>query len=136
MVAIDLATKAGVASGTCTVANSPMRLVTAPIAALWVMVSNDRPKLSASPASPRHFATGRMKSMPASSATTQALTTSSESQRQRSGALLMVKPPSQLALNKPSLNLFEPRIGLGTRSIGQLLVRIYDESRSRRSALA
>src|SRR6516165_8022842 len=33
-----------------------MRLVMAPIAALWVMVSNERPRLSASPANPRHYA--------------------------------------------------------------------------------
>ena len=59
--------------------------------------------------------------MPASSAITQALTTSSHSQRQRSGALLIAKPPSQLALNKPNLNLFGPRMGFGTRFITQFL---------------
>src|SRR5262245_46511745 len=121
MVAIDLAMKAGVAKGTCTVENKPIRLVTAPMAALCAMVSNERPMLSASPPRPRHFATGRMKSIPASSAMTQALTTSSHSHLQRSGALLTVKPPSQLALNRPNLNLFGPRIGFGTRSICQIL---------------
>src|SRR5262249_15228520 len=89
------------------------------MAALCVMVSKERPRLSASPASPRHFATGRMKSMPASSAMTQALTTSSHSHFQRSGAVLMAKPPSQLALNRPNLNLLGPRLGFGTRSIVQ-----------------
>jgi hypothetical protein len=32
-----------------------------------------------------------------------------------------VKPPSQLALNRPNLNLFGPRMGLGTRFIAQFL---------------
>jgi hypothetical protein len=49
------------------------------------------------------------------------LTTSSQSQRQRSGAVLIAKPPSQLALNRPNLNLFGPRMGFGTRFIASFL---------------
>src|SRR3954449_8365636 len=64
------------------------------------------------PWNPRHFATGRMNSNPASSATRVIATMSSQSARQRSGARLMVSPPSQLALNTPSLNRLGPNSAL------------------------
>src|SRR6516164_11122442 len=126
MVAIALATKAGVTSGTWTVENNPIRFVATPMAAPCVNFSNERPQLSASPPRPRHFATGRMKSIPASSAMTETFKTSSHSQAQRSGAVLKLAPPSQFALKRPSLNLFGPRIGFGMRSI--CLLRITPQS--------
>jgi len=49
--------------------------------------------------------------MPASSATRVMATMSSQSAFQRSGARLMVKPPSQLALKMPSLKRFGPNRG-------------------------
>src|SRR6516165_4647422 len=57
-----------------------------------------------------------MNSMPARSAILQTAAMSSQLAVQRSGARLMVRPPSQLALNTPSLNLFGPRIGLVVRA--------------------
>jgi hypothetical protein len=62
------------------------------------------------------LATGRMNSTPAPSAMSEILTISSHSARHRSGAVLTVKPPSQLALNSPSLNRLEPRMGLANMS--------------------
>src|SRR5262245_28949264 len=56
-----------------------------------------------------------MNSMPARSAIWHMAAMSSQLAAQRSGAKLMVRPPSQLALNTPSLNLFGPRIGLVVR---------------------
>src|ERR1700761_8188429 len=53
-----------------------------------------------------------MNSRPASSASTLIAAISSHSQGQRSGARLMVRPPSQFALNTPSLNRFGPNNGL------------------------
>src|ERR1044072_4099675 len=53
-----------------------------------------------------------MNSRPARSASWHMATISSQFACQRSGAMLMVRPPSQLALNTPSLKRFGPRIGL------------------------
>src|SRR4051794_624827 len=53
-----------------------------------------------------------MNSMPARSAIWHMAAMSSQLAGQRSGARLMVRPPSQLALNTPSLNAFGPRMGL------------------------
>src|SRR6516165_2986476 len=53
--------------------------------------------------------------MPARSAIWHMVAMSSQLAAQRSGARLMVRPPSQLALNTPSLNVFGPRIGLVLR---------------------
>jgi len=53
--------------------------------------------------------------MPARSAIWHMAAMSSQLAAQRSGARLMVRPPSQLALNTPSLNLFGPRMGLVVR---------------------
>lgn len=108
MVVIALAAKAGVSNETWTVAKTPIRFVHAPMAALWVIVSNERPKLSVSPI-PRHFATGKMNSMPASSAIWLTRMMSSQSAGHRSGAALNVRPPPQLALNRPNLNALFPK---------------------------
>jgi hypothetical protein len=67
------------------------------------------------PWKPRHFATGGMNSRPASSAIRVIATMSSQSARQRSGARLIVSPPSQLALNTPSLKRLGPNSGLLAR---------------------
>src|SRR5258708_36939725 len=56
-----------------------------------------------------------MNSRPASSASTLIAAMSSQLQGHRSGARLMVSPPSQLALNTPSLNRFGPNSGLLAR---------------------
>src|SRR5262245_12396798 len=53
--------------------------------------------------------------MPARSAIRHIAAMSSQLAAHRSGARLMVRPPSQVALNTPSLNLFGPRIGLVVR---------------------
>src|SRR5262245_37923973 len=53
-----------------------------------------------------------MNSMPARSAIWHMATISSQFAGQRSGARLMVSPPSQLALNTPSLKRLGPCIGL------------------------
>src|SRR5579883_3349605 len=56
-----------------------------------------------------------MNSSPASSAMRVIATISSHSARHRSGARLIVSPPSQFALNTPSLNRFAPNNGLLAR---------------------
>src|SRR3954471_11474338 len=61
-----------------------------------------------------------MNSRPAASAICVIATMSSQFARQRSGARLIVKPPSQLALKTPSLNLFGPNSGLFARDGGVL----------------
>src|SRR5262249_38211368 len=70
--------------------------------------------------------TGRMNSMPARSAIRHMAAMSSQLAGHRSGARLMVRPPSQLALNTPSLKALEPRMGLvGRVSVipGSLAIR-------------
>ena len=62
--------------------------------------------------------------MPALSAIRVIATISSQSARQRSGARLMVRPPSQLALNTPSLKRLGPNSGLLARDgciVGQVV---------------
>src|SRR5271157_1159458 len=65
-----------------------------------------------------------MNSSPAVSAIWVMATMSSQFARQRSGARLIVNPPSQLALNTPSLNLFGPNSGLLARE-GCMLLRAF-----------
>src|SRR3954452_24469015 len=58
-----------------------------------------------------------MNSRPASSARTLIAAMSSQWHGHRSGARLIVSPPSQLALNTPSLNRLGPNSGLLARDV-------------------
>src|SRR6478752_293360 len=77
-----------------------------------------------------------MNSSPASSAIRVIATMSSQSARQRSGARLIVSPPSQFALNTPSLKRLGPNRGLLVRdgSIGVLYHRVIARSKATKRA--
>src|ERR1043166_2973749 len=96
------------------VENSAMFSVTPASPAAKVKVSNDHSRLLSSPPKPFQRAIGMKNSMPARSAICATSTISRQRAGQRSGTRVSAKPPSELAENTPSLNLFAPRIGCGT----------------------
>src|ERR1700730_18483758 len=103
------------------VENSAMFSVTPARPAAKVKVSNDHSRLLSSPPKPFQRAIGMKNSMPARSAICATSTISLQRAGQRSGTRVSARPPSELAENTPSLNLFGPRIGCGTPAIHALL---------------
>src|SRR5262249_39795975 len=89
-------------------------------AAAKVKVSYDHSRLLSSPPKPFQRAIGRKNSMPARSAICATSTISLQRAGQRSGTRVSARPPSELAEETPSLNLFGPRIGCGPAIAGSL----------------
>src|ERR1700731_1086200 len=104
------------------VENSAMFSVTPASPAAKVKVSNDHSRLLSSPPKPFQRAIGMKNSMPARSAICATSTISLQRAGQRSGTRVSARPPSELAENTPSLNLFGPCIGCGTPAIHALPV--------------
>src|SRR5262249_35847362 len=113
--------------GTCTVENSAICSVTPASAAAKVKVSYDHSRLLSSPPNPFQRAIGKKNSMPARSALWATSTTSLQTAGQRWGTRVSGRPPSELAENTPSLNLFGPRIGCGTPAIHALPAHTTDD---------